>query len=66
MNYHITSKSLHLLLGFKENTSTCTITCTQLLIETVEYYNSNNTSFMLLLDASKAFDRIEYVRVYEF
>ena len=30
----------------------------------IEYYNSNNTDcFMLLLDASKAFDRIEYVRL---
>ena len=37
-----------------------------MLIETVEYYNSNNTDcFMLLLDASKAFDRIEYVRLFE-
>ena len=48
-----------LQFGFKENSST--IICTQLLIETIEYYNSNNTDcFMLLLDASKAFDRIEY------
>ena len=31
------------------------------LIETIEYYNSTNTDyFMLLLDASKAFDQIEY------
>ena len=42
-----------LQFGFKENSST--IICTQLLIETIEYYNSNNTDcFMLLLDASKA------------
>ena len=48
-----------LQFGFKENSST--IICTQFLIETIEYYNSNNTDcFMLLLDASKAFDRIEY------
>ena len=45
--------------GFKENSST--IISTQLLIETIEYYNSNNTDcFMLLLDASKVFDLIEY------
>ena len=45
------------MFGFKENLST--IICTQLLIETIEYYNSNNTDcFILLLDASKAFDRI--------
>ena len=47
-----------LQFGFKENFST--IICTQLLTETIEYYNSNNTDcYMLLLDASKAFDRIE-------
>ena len=32
---------------------------------TIEYYNSNNTDcFMLLLVALKAFDRIEYVRLF--
>ena len=61
---HVSLKTDDLQFGFKENTST--ITCTQLLIETVEYYNSNNTDcFMLLLDASKAFDRIEYVRLFK-
>ena len=30
-----------LQFGFKENSST--ITCTQLLVETIEYYNINNT-----------------------
>ena len=49
-----------LQFGFKENSSA--MIYTQLLIETIEYYNSiNNTDCsMLLLDASKAFDRIEY------
>ena len=48
-----------LQFGFRENSST--IICTQLLIETIKYYNSNNTDcFVLLLDASKAFDRIAY------
>ena len=61
---HVSLKTDDLQFGFKENTST--ITCTQLLIEIVEYYNSNNTDcFMLLFDASKAFDRIEYVRLFE-
>ena len=61
---HFSLKTDDLQFGFKENTST--ITCTQLLIETVEYYNSNNTDcFILLLNASKAFDRIEYVRLFE-
>ena len=44
-----------LQFGFKEKSST--IILTQLLIETIKYYNSNNTDcFMLLLDASKGFD----------
>ena len=51
----------YLQFGFKENSSA--IICTQVLIETIEYYNSSNTdSFMLLLDetyVSKAFDRNE-------
>ena len=54
-----------LQFGFKENSST--IICTQFLIETIEYYNSNNTDcFMLLLDASKAFDRIEYSTLFNY
>ena len=49
-----------LQFGFKENSST--ITCTSMLTETIEYYNYNNTDCsMLLLDVSKAFDRIEYI-----
>ena len=53
-----------LQFGFKEHSSTSK--CTQLLVETIEYYNINNTDcYMLLLDASKAFDRIEYVRLFK-
>ena len=38
---------------------------TQLLIKTIEYYYSNETDcFMLLLDLSKTFDRIEFVRLF--
>ena len=49
--------------GCKENSST--IICTQLFIETIEYYNSNITDcFMLLLDASKLFYRIESAYFY--
>ena len=33
-------------------------------METVEYYNDNDTDcYLLLLDASKAFDRVEYVKL---
>ena len=54
-----------LQFGFKENSST--IICTQLLTETIEYYNSNYTDcYMLLLDASKAFDRIEYASLFNY
>ena len=44
-----------LQFGFKENVST--IMCSTLLVETVEYYVSNNyTVYVLLIDVSKAFD----------
>ena len=49
-----------LQFGFKEMSSI--ITCTSLLIETIEYYTSNSSNcYLLLLDASKAFDRLEYI-----
>ena len=52
-----------LQFGFKKNAST--VLCTSLLMETVEYYNENDTDcYLLLLDASKAFDRDEYVKLF--
>ena len=61
---HLSIITDDLQFGFKENSST--ITCTQLLVETIEYYNINNTDcYMLLLDASKSFHRIEYVRLFK-
>ncbi len=43
--------------GFKAKSST--IMCSTVLIETVQYYVSNNSSvYVLLIDASKAFDRV--------
>ena len=52
-----------LQFGFKKNAST--VLCTSLLMETVEYYNENDTDcYLLLLDASKAFDRVEYVKLF--
>ena len=39
--------------------------CTSLLLNTVEYYREYDSDcYMLLLDASKAFDRVEYVKLY--
>ena len=42
--------------GFKPHSST--VLCSTLLIETIEYYvhNSRQPAYVLLLDASKAFD----------
>ena len=38
-----------------------TVVCSSLLKETIEYYNENNTyCSLLLLDASKAFDRVQF------
>ena len=52
-----------LQFGFKPNSST--VICTSLLRNTIEYYNENGSdSYLLLLDAYKAFDRVEYVRLF--
>ena len=42
-----------------------TVTCTALLMETIEYYYENGSDcYLLLLDASKPFDRVEYVNIF--
>ena len=47
----------------KNNLST--VICTSILLDTIEYYNENNTDcYPLLLDASKAFDRVECVNLF--
>ena len=52
-----------LQFGFKKNSST--VICTSLMLETIDYYVENNTDcYLLLLDASKAFDRVEYVKLF--
>ena len=36
-----------------------------MLLETIDYYNENDTDcYLLLLDASKAFDQVEYVKLF--
>ena len=53
-----------LQFGFKEHSST--IMCNTLLVETVEYYVSNNSSvYVLLIDASKAFDRLCHSKLFD-
>ena len=60
------SKSLGtdvLQFGFKKSSST--VICTSLMLETIDYYVENNTDcYLLLLDASKAFGRVEYVKLF--
>ena len=52
-----------LQFGFKPHSST-TI-CTSLLRDTIEYYNEHGSScYLLLLNASKAFDLVEYVKLF--
>ena len=51
-----------LQFGFEPNSST--VICTSLLRDTIEYYNKNGSDcYLLLLDTSKPFDRVEYVRL---
>ena len=50
-------------MGFKEKMSTNM--CTFALNETVSYYTKNGSKvYALFLDASKAFDRVNYVRLF--
>ena len=53
----------NLQFGFKKHSST--VICTALLLETIEYYIENGSDcYLLLLDASKAFDRVENVKLF--
>ena len=49
--------------GFKKNNSTAM--CTMVLKETINYYTSSKgTVFCTLLDATKAFDRVKYCKLF--
>ena len=55
--------SNNMQFGFKEGVSTTQ--CTFSLLETVNYYKFHNSQvYALFLDASKAFDRIEYTKLF--
>ncbi len=50
--------------GFKESLSTTE--CTFTMVETISYYNFNHTIiYALFLDATKAFDRVHYVKLFK-
>ena len=57
-------KTSDLQFGFKAKHSTTQ--CTFVVNETVQYYNNKNTSVhVVLLDATKAFDRVNYVKLFK-
>ena len=53
-----------LQFGFKENSSTTM--CTFMVLETIQYFRSKGSNVhVLLLDASKAFDRVNYIKLFD-
>ena len=62
-NRHI-FKSLDQQFGFKPKHSTTA--CTFILTETAQYYNNRGSNlYCLLLDASQAFDRVHYIKLFK-
>ena len=60
---HKSLSSSPLQFGFKKGLSTTQ--CTHSLLEIVDYYNYNKSDvFVLMLDASKAFDRVRYCKLF--
>ena len=51
--------------GFKKKYSTTQ--CTFVLEEIIQYYkNMNSSVYLLMIDASKAFDRVNYVKLFHY
>ena len=60
---HNALNSSKLQFGFKSDTSTTQ--CTFVLNETISYFNSKGSNvYVTLLDASKAFDRVNYCKLF--
>ena len=56
--------SSDLQFGFKPRSSTAT--CTFVLDEVLKYYNNSKTDvYMMMLDASKAFDRVDHIKLFK-
>ena len=49
--------------GFKEKHSTNQ--CTFVVNEVIYYTNNNGNVYLTLIDASKAFDRVQYVKLFK-
>ena len=62
-NHTMASKSSDLQFGFKSESSTAA--CTFVLDEVVNYYNRHGSDVhVVLLDASKAFDRVDHIKLF--
>ena len=62
-NHTLSLKSSDFQFGFKSESSTTT--CTFVLGEVVNYYNKNGSDVhIVLLDASKAFDQMDHIKVF--
>ena len=61
--YTLSCKTSILQFGLKQNMSTTH--CTYLMMETIIHYNANGSNvYALMLDTSKAFDRVNYCKLF--
>ena len=59
-----TFQTTNLQFGFKKKSSP--VMCSMTAQEVISHYNSNKSKvFAVLLDASKAFDRVNYIKLFE-